>query len=132
VNEYSDKVRFVVKMYPYRYRHFARMAAEAALAAGDQGKFWEMHEKLLAESPKLDRDSLLQYARELGLDMKQFTKALDSKKHDALIDRDLKLAEEMDLYNTPTFFFNGRKVIGNRPYENLKEILLEELDAAGK
>jgi protein-disulfide isomerase len=91
-----------------------------------------MHEKLLAESPKLDRDSLIQYARELGLDMKKFIKALDTKKHDALINRDLKLAEDLDLYNTPTFFFNGREVIGNRPYENLKEILLEELNAAGK
>lgn len=121
-----------MKMYPYRYRHFARMAAEAALAAGDQGKFWEMHEKLLAESPKLDRESLLKYAQELGLDMKKFTHALDTMKHEALIDRDLKLAEKLDLYNTPTFFFNGREVIGNRPYENLKEILLEELNAADK
>ncbi len=119
-------------MYPYKYRHFARNSAQAALAAGDQGRFWEMHEKLLENSPKLDRDSLIRYARELGLDMNRFISALDTMKHDALIERDLKLAENMDLYNTPTFFFNGRKVVGNRPYENLKKILLEELDAADK
>jgi protein-disulfide isomerase len=116
-------------MYPYRYRHFARDAAEAALEAWDQGKFWEMHIRLLEESPKLDRESLMRYAREIGLDMKRFTKALDTQKHKDIIDRDVALAEKMDLYNTPTFFFNGRKVVGNRPYENLRKILLEEFDA---
>lgn len=132
VEENIGKVRFVIKFYPYRYRHFAFIAAEAALAAREQGKFWEMHWKLLENSPKLDRESLLRYARELGLDMKQFTRDLDGMRHMDIIKRDVKLAEDMDLYNTPSFFFNGRKVLGNRPYENLKRILEEELDAAAR
>jgi protein-disulfide isomerase len=129
VDEYSDRVRFVIKFYPYRYRHFAHIAAEAALSARDQGRFWEMHEKLLENSPTLDRQSLIGYARELGLDMELFIGDLDSMKHRPVMDRDTGLAVELDLYNTPSFFFNGRKVLGNRPYENLKSILEEELDA---
>jgi protein-disulfide isomerase len=125
-------VRFVIKMYPYRYRDFSHIAAEAALAARDQGKFWEMHDLLLERSPKLDRESLLEYARELGLEMKAFTRALDSMAHKDIIERDKKLAKDLDLYSTPAFFFNGRKVVGNRPYENLQRILEEELDAARK
>jgi protein-disulfide isomerase len=125
-------VRFVIKMYPYRYRDFSHIAAEAALAARDQGKFWEMHDLLLERSPKLDRESLIEYARELGLEMKTFTRDLDAMAHKDIIERDKKLAKDLDLYSTPAFFFNGRKVVGNRPYENLQRILEEELDAARK
>lgn len=126
-------MRFLVKMYPYRYRHFSHIAAEAALAAWDQGKFWPMHVKMLEESPRLDRDSLIRYASELGLDMKKFTSDLDKMKHRQIIERDYELAtERLDLYNTPSFFFNGRKVMGNRPYEYLKKIFDEELSRASK
>lgn len=119
----------MVKMYPYRYRDFAHIAAEAALAAGDQGKFCEMHHLLLEKSPDLDRGSLLKYAAELGLDMKRFTRDLDGMRHRDHIERDKALAVAMDLYNTPTFFINGRKVVGNVPYDYLNKIVKEELDA---
>lgn len=132
VEENKDRVRFVIKFYPYKYRHFAFIAAEAALAARDQGKFWEMHDMLLENSPKLDRDSLVGYARQLGLDLGRFISDLDGMKHRDIIERDVKLALDMDLYNTPSFFFNGRKVLGDRPYENLKGILEEELNEARK
>lgn len=119
-------------MYPYRYRDFSHIAAEAALAARDQGKFWEMHTVLLENSPKLDRDSLISYAKSIGLDMKKFISDLDGMKHKDLIERDKELAYKLDLYNTPSFFFNGRMVLGNRPYELLQKVLEEELDAAKK
>jgi len=129
--EYPDKIRLVLKNYPYKYRDYSHIAAEALLAAGDQGKYWQMHDIMIKNSPTLDRDSLIRYAGEIGLDIKKFTRDLDSMKHKALIEKDEKLAVDMDLYNTPTFFINGRKVIGNRPYEYLKKIIEEEL-ANGK
>ncbi len=86
-----------------------------------------MHHLLLKKSPELDRASLIKYAKELGLDLNAFTESLDKMKHSAIIERDKKLAVDMDIYNTPTFFINGRKVIGNRPYEYLKKIIEEEL-----
>lgn len=124
---YGDRIRLVIKHDPYRYRDFARMSAEAALAAGDQGKFWEMHHLLLARSPRLDRGDLLRYAHEIGLDMPKFTNALDRMAHAGRIDRDMALAVSLDLYATPTFFFNGRRIVGDRPYEYLRKIVDEEL-----
>lgn len=130
MDTYRGKIRLVIKNYPYKYRDYSHIAAEAALAAMDQGKFCEMHRLLLKKSPQLDRKSLMEYAKETGLDIKKFADSLDTMKHTKLIERDKKLAVDMDLYNTPTFFINGRKVIGNRPYEYLKKIVDEELKNA--
>ena len=91
-----------------------------------------MHRLLLEKSPKLDRQSLLDYAKSLGLDMARFTKDLDGMKHNAVIQQEHDLAISLDLYNTPTFFINGRKVIGNRPFEYLDGIIAEELGDAKK
>ncbi|HUI44904.1 MAG TPA: thioredoxin domain-containing protein [Nitrospirota bacterium] len=130
MNVYKGKVRLVIKNYPYIYRDYSHLAAEASLAARDQGKYWEMHDLLLEKSPKLDRGSLISYARELGLDVKKFSESIDDKKHAAEIERDKKLAVDMDLFSTPTFFINGRKVIGERPFAYFKKIIDEELNAA--
>ena len=62
--------------------------------------------------------------------MKQFVSDLDSMKHKELIEQDKELAFSLDLYNTPTYFINGRKVIGNRPYAYLQKIIEEELRRA--
>jgi protein-disulfide isomerase len=132
MDNYKGKIRLIIKNYPYKYRDYSHIAAEASLAAGDQGKYWEMHDMLLKNSPKLDRESLIKYAKDIGLDIKAFTESLDKMKHSALIERDKKLALSLDLYNTPTFFINGRKVIGDVPYDYLKRIVEEELKNAGK
>src|SRR5512134_3982571 len=96
---YKGKVRLVIKNYPYKYRDHSRIAAEASLAEREQGKYWEMHDLLIKRSPKLDRLSLIAYAKELGLDVPKFSASLDGQKYKAEIDRDLKLAESLDLYN---------------------------------
>jgi protein-disulfide isomerase len=132
VKVYGDKVRLVIKFNPYKYRDFARISALAALAAADQGRFGEMHHLLLKKSPDLDRDKLFAYAKELGLDAEKFKTSFDAQKNAGIIDRDLKLALELDLYNTPTFFINGRKIMGNVPYEYLKKMVDEELHAKKK
>jgi len=129
---YPGKIRLVVKNYPYKYRDFARIAAEASLAAQAQGRYWEMHDLMMARSPKLDRASLIAYAGELGLDVPKFTKAIDGGNHAAEIDRDLQLAQSIDLYNTPTFYINGRQVVGERPFDFFKKIIDEELQQAGR
>jgi len=129
---YPGKIRLVVKNYPYKYRDFARIAAEASLAARDQGKYWEMHDLMLTRSPKLDRASLIAYAGELGLDVPKFTQAIDGGDHAGEVDRDLQLALSIDLYNTPTFYINGRQVVGERPFDYFKKIVDEELQQAGR
>jgi protein-disulfide isomerase len=130
MDTYKGRIRLVVKNYPYIYRDYSHLAAEASLAARDQGKYWEMHDLLLKRSPKLDRASLIADARELGLDTKKFAESIDGKKHSAEIEQDKKLAVDMDLYSTPTFFINGIKVVGDRPFEYFEKILDEELKTA--
>jgi protein-disulfide isomerase len=130
MDAYKGKVRLVIKNYPYKYRDYSRIAAEASLAAREQGKYWEMHDLLIKRSPRLDRQSLIGYAKELGLDVAKFTASIDSQKYKAEIDRDLKLAVDMDLFNTPTFYINGRQIVGERPFEYIKKIIDEELKKA--
>ncbi|MFH0780464.1 MAG: thioredoxin domain-containing protein [Pseudomonadota bacterium] len=129
---YPDKIRLVIKNYPYKYRDFSKIAAEATLAARDQGKYWEMHDLLLTRSPKLDRASLIAYAGELGLDVKIFTAALDLGKHAGEIEADIQLAQSIDLYNTPTIYINGRQIVGERPFDFFKKIIDEQLALVGK
>jgi protein-disulfide isomerase len=131
VQAYPGKIRLVIKNYPYKYRDFSKIAAEASLAARDQGKYWEMHEMLLTRSPKLDRDSLISYAQELGLDVKKFTESIDNGEHSKEIDGDVEYAESIDLYNTPTFYINGRQIVGERPLEYFKKIIDEQLKQKG-
>ena len=121
----------MVKHLPYRYRDYSYIAAEAALAARDQGKFREMHLLLLDRSPKLDRASLIGCAKVLKLDVPRFTRDLDTMGHKKEIDRDVKLGETLDLYSTPTIFINGVKLLGDRPIEAYRAVIDGELKAAG-
>ena len=121
-----------MKYLPYRYRDYAFSAAEASLAARDQGKFREMHLLLLDRSPDLDRANLIGCARKLGLDVPRFTKDLDTMRHKKEIDRDLKLGESLDLYNTPTIFINGVRLLGNRPLDTYKAVIDAELRHTGR
>lgn len=132
MKEYDGQLRLVIKVYPYKYRDFAHMAAEAALSAWEQGRFRQMHEIMLLNSPRLDSKSLMRYAREAGLNMPKFKADLEGMRHRPHIDRVFKLGIELDLYNTPTFFINGRKIVGNVPYEYLKKAIEEALNEAGE
>jgi protein-disulfide isomerase len=132
LEDYRGKIRFVIKQYPYRYRDFSFISAEAVLAAGDQGKFWNMHWILHERFPRLDKKSLISYAEELGLNMRKFKKDLDKMRHMKKIKRDSQLAKELDLYSTPAFFINGIKALGNRPYESFKGIIDKELERLSK
>lgn len=103
-------------------------ASEAAMAAHAQGKFWEMHDKLFAnQQAGLDRASLERYAQEIGLDMAKFRTDLDSGKHRAAIAEDQRLAQSVGATGTPTFFINGRLLVGAQPFEQFKQVIDEEL-----
>ena len=115
---------------PYKYRDYSHIAAEASLAAGDQGKYWEMHDLLLERGARLDREGLVQLAAKLGLDVKRFAADLDGMRHQGVLERDKAFAVSINLYETPTYFINGRKVVGNRDFDYLKRIIDEELARA--
>jgi len=102
-------------------------AALAAMAANEQGKFWEMHDKLFANQQKLGRDAYLQYAKELRLDMGKFTQGLDSAKLKAQIQADAADAQSLGVTGTPGFFVNGRFLSGAKPFEAFAQAINAEL-----
>ncbi len=127
LEDYKGDVKLVLKMYPYLHKDFSHLAAEAALAAWDQGYLEEMHNMMLQNSPRLDKASLIQYALKAGMDADRFQASLEGMKHMDIIERDTQLAQDLDLYSTPVFFINGKKYIGSRPYEYFKKVVDDEL-----
>ena len=127
---YGKDVRIAFKQNPLPFHQNAGPAAEASLAAADQGKFWEMHEKLFANQQALERDKLEGYAKDLGLNVAKFKASLDSNKHKATIDAEQKLARDLGAAGTPSFFINGRSLRGAQPFEAFKALIDEELAKA--
>jgi len=115
--KYGTRVRFVFRQFPLPMHENARGAAEAALAANAQGKFWEFHDKMFQNQSKLTRDSLEGFAKEAGLDVAAFKKALDSKTYAAEVDADMKLGESVAVNGTPTMFINGARVANPTSFE---------------
>ncbi|HEY6880105.1 MAG TPA: thioredoxin domain-containing protein [Polyangiales bacterium] len=129
--KYGDKVRFVFRQFPLSFHKDAHTAAEASLAANAQGKFWPFHDKLFANQQKLDRASLEGYAKEVGLNVPSFKKALDSKEFAATVDGELKMGEEVAVQGTPTMFLNGARVADPTNFEKLSADIEEALKKAG-
>ena len=102
-------------------------AALAAMAANDQGKFWEFHDKLFANQQKLGRDEYIKYAKELKLDVAKFTKDLDSAAFKAQIDADGSEAKTLGVSGTPAFFVNGKFLSGAKPFEEFAAVINAEL-----
>ena len=131
LSRYDGKVRLVHKDFPLESLHpQARQAAEAARCAYEQGKFWEYHDKLYANSPKASADDLKNYAKEVGLNVDSFDRCLVSGKYKAVVQQDLKEGTQLGLSGTPTFFINGREISGNQPLTAFEAMIDEELARA--
>ncbi|MBE4753560.1 thioredoxin domain-containing protein [Corallococcus sp. ZKHCc1 1396] len=128
---YEGKVRIAFKHQPLSFHQHAKGAAQASMAAHEQGKFWQMHDKLFANQRALDRASLEKYAQELKLDMAKFKSAMDSGKFDAQIEADMAAGSAVGANGTPTFFINGRTLVGAQPFDAFKKVIDEELKKAG-
>jgi len=127
LSQFEGEVRIVFKHFPLPFHKEARLAAEAAMAAGAQGKFWEMHDLLFRNQRSLAREDLERYADGLGLDMGPYLEALESRRYGPIIDRHMEEAGVVGVRGTPNLFFNGRKVRGAKPFAELKPLILEEL-----
>jgi len=125
--KYGDKVSLAYRDLPLRQIHpQAQIAAEASRCAEEQGKFWEYHDQLFASS-KLDHDSLLDFARTLKLDDKQFDSCLTAEKYKTEIDQDLREGMQAGITGTPGFFINEVAFSGAQPQEAFAKIIDEEL-----
>ncbi len=124
---YPGKIRIVYRDYPLPMHPKAPKAAEAAHCAGDQGKYWEMHDKLFTNGAKLDLPDLKAHAREVGVDGGKFDQCLDSGEKAKVVESHKKAGDEAGVSGTPAFFINGRLLSGAQPLEAFKAIIDKEL-----
>jgi Na+/H+ antiporter NhaA len=113
LDTFGDNLRYVWRHLPLNDVHVnAQTAAEAAEAASSQGKFWEMHDRLLADQNELTVVDLTRHADELGLDLDRFWNELRRREHAPRVDRDVASADASGVVGTPSFFINGRRHSG--------------------
>jgi protein-disulfide isomerase len=123
-------VDFVYKQFPLTSIHpNALPAAKAALAAGKQGKYWEMHKVLFANQRALGADQLKEYAKQVGLDVPKWEKDMNSPEVADQINAEMKEAQAAEVRGTPTIFVNGKRV-QNRSVEGFKA-MIDEANAKG-
>lgn len=118
IESYVDtgKVKYVFKNFPLSFHKKAQKAAEAAECAFDQGKFWEYHDTLFENQEELAISNLRFYAANLGLNTSEFDECLDSNKYKAEVKKDFEEGLELGVKGTPTFFINGKKLVGALPF----------------
>jgi len=129
---YGEKVRLVFKNQPLPFHKNAFKAAEAALCAHDQGKFWEMEERLFNNQRALTVAQLSDHAKAVGLDVGKFDKCVSSGAKKNLVLEDQAFAERIEANGTPAFYINGRKISGAQPYSAFKRVIDEEMAKAQK
>lgn len=125
LEKYPKEVKLVHKDFPIPSHKFSRQAAISALAAGEQKKFWEYHEKIMKNYTQRP-EKFLDVAKELGLDMDAFNKSLADPKHEKHLQKDAQDAINAGVQGTPTVFVNGR-VLTNRTLEGFKFMIDDEL-----
>jgi len=115
MTNYGDRVRFVFRDFPI----LGQPSVDSALAgacANDQDKFWEFHDYFYGDQTLLTRDNFIAYAAEVGMDVEIFTMCYDTRQHEPTIISDLTEGQQLGVSGTPTFFINGKILIGARPY----------------
>ncbi len=132
--KYGDKVRIVFKHLPLPFHKEAEPAARAALAAGKQGKFWQMHDALFARQKELNGNVGLldELAKELGLNMDKFKKDMESDELVQQVKDDLALSNKVGARGTPNFFINGVQLVGAQPLPAFQSLIDEQLKVAEK
>jgi len=126
--KYPGKIRFVYRDFPLENIHpQARRAALAARCAGQGGKFWEYHDVLFAQSPKLAPDDLRRYATQVGLDTGKFDACLASSATDAALQKDIEEGNKLGITGTPVFYINGRAVRGAQRIDAFARVIDDEL-----
>lgn len=126
LREYEGRVRLAFKHYPLPMHERAAPAAVAAVAAQNQGKFWEMHDLLFENQDALTDADFERYAGDIGLDLPRFRADVASEAARMRVERDRAEGRELAIQGTPSIFINGRRF--EEPFENLSLFIREELD----
>lgn len=128
MEQHEGRVALVYRHLPLSDLHpFAMPAAEAAEAAGAQGKFWEMHDALFENQGMLDEDALPALAAGMGVDLQRFAQELKDGKHASRVEADAEQAGTLGARGTPTFFINGERYHGDSDQASLAAAIREAL-----
>ncbi len=129
--KYGDKVRVVFRQFPLAMHQNAQKAAEAALCANDQGKFWQMHDAMFNDQSGLTPEGLKAKAKTIGLNTQAFDTCLDSDKHTKDIQADMAAGQAAGVQGTPAMFVNGRFINGAVPVDDISKVIDDELKHPG-
>jgi protein-disulfide isomerase len=129
--KYGDRIELVFMDFPLSFHPHAMPAANAARCANAQGKFWPYHDALFADQSKLEVPDLKATAKKLGLDSAKFDACLDKNEFSPAIQQDVEEGHRLSVNGTPTFFIDGREVVGAQPTESFTSIIDEELAKNG-
>lgn len=110
LSNYKDQLYFGYRHFPLLQHEFAEKASLAAEAAGEQGKFWEMHDYLFENQESLSDETIIRGAEKLGLDKVKFEESYNNKKYEEKVNKDLSDGKRFGVDATPTFFLNGKKL----------------------
>jgi protein-disulfide isomerase len=125
----KEQVRFVYKFFPLSGHPHGETAARAAIAASNQGKFWEMHHKLFQNRDHLEQSDLDIYAKEVGMDVVKFHNDMQAQTTSDRIAKDRKTGDGLDVKGTPTIYINGREF---DPHQDVGDWIALELQASGQ
>lgn len=132
LSDYSGRINFVFRNFPLPQHQYAQLAAEVAEEAGDQGKFWQMHDKLYETqndwaNSNQPLDLFIGYAKDLGLNITKFQADVTANKFSSRLRNDQNDGNSLGINQTPTFFINGQELAGVPTYYNLKSIIDSDL-----
>jgi protein-disulfide isomerase len=128
-SRYSGQLRVAFKHLPLPMHPDARLAAAASIAASEQGRFWEFHDRLFSQQQRgdLSKEGLEKHADAVGLSVSQFQRALQDPQILRAVDADAEEAARLGISGTPTFFINGIKVVGAQSVDVFARIIDREL-----
>ena len=121
--KYPGKVKVVYRDYPGPNHPHAQQAAEAAQCAGDQGKFWEYHDSLFDRQAPGTGWNFIELAKEIGLNQDAFATCLNTGRYREEVAKDLHDGFKLGVTSTPTFFINGRPLVGAKPFAEFQAVI---------
>jgi protein-disulfide isomerase len=128
--KYGDNVRIVFRDYPLPSHRTAKRAAEASHCADEQGKFWEMHDRLFSKGGPINDADIYKFATQAGIDRNKFDQCLTSGKFKEAWKASQDEGSRVGVTSTPSFFINGRMIVGAAGYDSFVRIIDDELASA--
>ena len=128
---YAGKIRWVFKNFPLPMHPNARFAAQAAVCANQQGKFWPLHDWMFAHQDALSRPQIETEAGTLGINLEAFTACVDDPATVKAVEQDIQAATALGINGTPAFIINGRMLVGAQPLQAFRQVIDDELRRAG-